>query len=661
MTRFVRNRIVPGALATLLALGVVAPLTGCGGGLGRPFGGGVSALPVSNVGRLQITVAWPARKPTRLIPDASNSIVVDIKNAAGVSVAGFPKVLVRPADISGSGTTAVATVTAGDLEVGRSAAAAEQYTITAVAYPNTTGDANPADVPQARGTGFASLWLNPTNPAQDHTSQSVGFTMDSTIVRLETTPEIGFPLRIGRTRTLTATAYDANDLVVLTTPGKIQWVTTDSSVATLSSTTGQSIVVTAAAFGTTRISATETESGITSVGRPSIVRVSDSTLLAAGWGKFHGDLQNTGQVGTWATGVANQGQVKWGFLTGNKILLTSPAISEVDATTGDFMVFAGSQDSTVYGIDGKTGNEVWRYETNGPVDSSPALTNDGVLYVGSDDRKVYALDAETGTLLASSAAFGGPISSSPTIGPDGSIYVGESLPGKTFYCLDSRTLAVKWSFVAPDGIVNCAAFSPDNSRVYFGCQDGRIYARNATTGTAIPGWPVTLGSDIFASSPVVDTAGNVYIASTAGRVFAFTSAGVQRWAPRDFAVPIFSTLALASDAGGAATQLYVSTCDFSSGADNSRVYALNPATGAINWQYPAVGDPGLEPMSSSPSIGRDGTVFVGTWGGDVLALTSTGSLRWSFDTTGMIESSPAIGKDGTVYIGNHNGLVFAIR
>lgn len=37
-----------------------------------------------------------------------------------------------------------------------------------------------------------------------------------------------------------------------------------------------------------------------------------------------------------------------------------------------------------------TGEELWRFETGGPVSSSPAVV-DGVVYIGSTDNYVYAI------------------------------------------------------------------------------------------------------------------------------------------------------------------------------------------------------------------------------------------------------------------------------
>lgn len=37
-----------------------------------------------------------------------------------------------------------------------------------------------------------------------------------------------------------------------------------------------------------------------------------------------------------------------------------------------------------------------------------------------------------------------------------------------------------------------------------------------------------------------------------------------------------------------------------------------------------------------------------------------GTIKWVFETGGGIESSPAIGVDGTIYIGSHDGYLYAV-
>lgn len=84
-----------------------------------------------------------------------------------------------------------------------------------------------------------------------------------------------------------------------------------------------------------------------------------------------------------------------------------------------------------------------------------------------------------------------------------------------------------------------------------------------------------------------------------------------------------------------------------------------PATNAVQWIYATSG----QISTSSPVIGADGTIYVGSDDGSVYAINPDGSLQpgWPYATGTYIDSAPTIGADGTVYIGNDDGNVFAIN
>ena len=65
---------------------------------------------------------------------------------------------------------------------------------------------------------------------------------------------------------------------------------------------------------------------------------------------------------------------------------------------------------------------------------------------------------------------------------------------------------------------------------------------------------------------------------------------------------------------------------------------------------------------STPSIARDGTVYVGCLDGKLYALNPlTGSIQWTFDADGMmIMGSAGIDGNGIVYVGDTNGILYAI-
>ena len=75
------------------------------------------------------------------------------------------------------------------------------------------------------------------------------------------------------------------------------------------------------------------------------------------------------------------------------------------------------------------------------------------------------------------------------------------------------------------------------------------------------------------------------------------------------------------------------------------------------WQF-VIGNGSL----SSPAIGSDGTVYVGSLDNKLYALIGKNGVKlWEFETGDNVESSPAIGSDGTVYVGSYDKKLYAIK
>ncbi len=64
---------------------------------------------------------------------------------------------------------------------------------------------------------------------------------------------------------------------------------------------------------------------------------------------------------------------------------------------------------------------------------------------------------------------------------------------------------------------------------------------------------------------------------------------------------------------------------------------------------------------SSPAIGSDGTIYVGSYDGYLYAINPDGTLKWRYRTGGLIHSSPAIGSDGTIYVGSNDNYLYAVN
>jgi outer membrane protein assembly factor BamB/uncharacterized membrane protein len=90
------------------------------------------------------------------------------------------------------------------------------------------------------------------------------------------------------------------------------------------------------------------------------------------------------------------------------------------------------------------------------------------------------------------------------------------------------------------------------------------------------------------------------------------------------------------------------------GSTDKKLYAFTPS-GAIRWTY-LTGDS----IESSPAIAADGTIYVGSRDGSLYALTPTGTLRWRFITGGPVRAAPTLGVDGTIYLASTDGSLYAV-
>jgi len=90
------------------------------------------------------------------------------------------------------------------------------------------------------------------------------------------------------------------------------------------------------------------------------------------------------------------------------------------------------------------------------------------------------------------------------------------------------------------------------------------------------------------------------------------------------------------------------------GSSDNSVYAVN-ADGTLRWRYVTTG-----PVRSSPAIATDGTVYVGSASG-LYALDPNGVLKWRYLTEGSVRSSPAIAADGTIYVGSSDDHLYAFN
>ncbi len=95
-------------------------------------------------------------------------------------------------------------------------------------------------------------------------------------------------------------------------------------------------------------------------------------------------------------------------------------------------------------------------------------------------------------------------------------------------------------------------------------------------------------------------------------------------------------------------------------------YDTSHINGTVKWTFDVKG-----PIESSPVVGSDGTIYIGTHGGYFYAITQDGKEKWKikigtpiekkgYNVMSSCQSTAAIAKDGTVYIVSLDQYLFAI-
>jgi outer membrane protein assembly factor BamB len=305
------------------------------------------------------------------------------------------------------------------------------------------------------------------------------------------------------------------------------------------------------------------------------------------------------------------------------------------------------------------------------------VTDGATVYIGSYDSTLYALDIKTGELVWKLKA-GGEIEASPTIF-GGAVFIGDL--GGNFFSVDKANGSINWSFKLRGKIAGAANIVPDKNFVLFGCYDDTLYCLNAADGSLA--WKYGSGSYINGTPAISDTlvvfggcdagvhvvnanggraAGKIdtesYIAGSA--VFRDNFAYVGSYGGRLMGIDIAEmrvAWTYANDARRApfiASPALIDTFLIAPSRDRF-VHCVSPADGRLIWKFAARGQ-----VDASPVVVGN-RVVVGC-GNGVLYLIDlvTGALANSLDLGGGLGGTPLV-SGGMVIVGDESGLVTALR
>ncbi len=351
---------------------------------------------------------------------------------------------------------------------------------------------------------------------------------------------------------------------------------------------------------------------------------------------------------------------KWSF----KAASSMDYPPSIDPATGVIYVSTREDErdggAYLYAID-PTGAELWRFDTNGSESSATAIGPEGTIYFGTDgsaNGRLWAVNSDGS--LQWTFALDGCMCSSPSLASDGTVYVGDALT---------------WGACSRIGEGFVYAIDPDGKqkwRVRVGAlrtsqelavgADGTIYTGGPALVAISPQgeekWRFT-GIDGFYYSPSVDSNGTVYVGVSVYVIFGpvytepfgpFYALSINPDGSEAWRLPLDDRVEGAPSVGPDGT-VYLGT-DHDHG--DHRVYAVNP-NGTVKWRFQASTD-----INGTPAVGSDGTLYAGGEPSELYTLSSaTGDLSWCFQGATDL-TSPLLGSGGTLYVASEDGTVYSI-
>lgn len=266
--------------------------------------------------------------------------------------------------------------------------------------------------------------------------------------------------------------------------------------------------------------------------------------------------------------------------------------------------------------------------------SSPVVAQNGTIYTGNLDKELLAI-SPFGHLLWRFRAAGNFRHSTPAIGGDGTIYVGGA--DGNLYAINPDSTR-KWTFSASGAIKTSPNIAVDGT-IYFGADDGRLYAVNPDSTLK---WTYPTG-DTIRCSPTIAPDGTILVGSMDFFLYAIWPDGALRWRAATGDAIKFCSPAVTEE-----SVIYFGSYD-------GFLYAVTLDQEFL-WAY----DTG-HVVRSSPAIGPDGTIYVGS-SDKLLALDPDGVLIWDYDTDGLVVSSPVyFGDDDVICVGSDDGAFYCIH
>ena len=307
----------------------------------------------------------------------------------------------------------------------------------------------------------------------------------------------------------------------------------------------------------------------------------------------------------------------------------------------------------------QTNTTKWTYKGI-TVYGSAVIGSSGTIYVGSYSGKLYAFNPNGTVKWTYTTASN--ILGSPAVGKDGTIYISDWY-NSTLYAINPNG-TLKWAYNIGYCNYGSSTVIGSNGIIYIPVTTdttGILYAINSTNGKVK--WTYNTGA-IYGSSAAIGSNGTIYIADSNGVLYAINPSGSLKWSytlnyENKYYQYFSVTLHYDTPSIGPDGTIYIGT----NGGSYTALFAVtdNGDTGTVKWTYPSAESiHGLgESLYGAPAVSSNGIIYI-VGNSTIYAINSTtGTLLWTYSTGGTATdetTSVTIGSDGTIYFGSSTGL-----
>ncbi len=228
---------------------------------------------------------------------------------------------------------------------------------------------------------------------------------------------------------------------------------------------------------------------------------------------------------------------------------------------------------------------------------------------------------------------GHEIFSSPVIDHQGRVYFG--CDDSRIYCVDQDGQQV-WTY-ATGYYVSAPGTLDEEERYLIGSNDQYLYCLDRN------GQPVwKFKTEYYISSAPLIADGRIYFGGEDHHLYCLNADGELLWKFKA-GDEIIGTPALSRDK----SQVYFTCRD-------GGLYCLD-TSGRLAWKFPTGG-----PVTGSPAVGKNDIIYIGSTDGNIYGINPDGSLLWKHPTGAPVEGSPAIGINGNVYGGSKDSYLYCL-